>query len=191
VGFSLIDELIWSPDGDRDQKYAKEFIELIVAPFVRSISNAGLGSADQRIIKKIVLEEHILCSLCVYVLKIIERFKTEPEVLLDEIADAVIQPLVDRKILSQNVQDDVRVALRTGVRASAAALLTSLDSPMLLDLICLVGIVTCPNISEHSDVEQYCITPLLGRWITPEVLRWVSSGFSAEDPLLMSRNRRS
>lgn len=69
-------------------------------------------------------------------------------------------------------------------------LIDLLADPVKVKSIQLLGFLSCPDVSEHSDVEKYCVAPLTGEYVTAAMRDWINRGFPKEADVLGRAPRR-
>lgn len=191
IGFSTIDQLItWDTKGDY-QNQALGIIALVVKPFAATLAHSSLGKTDEKHLKKYMVEWHVLCSLCVEILKVIDEVEGE----LDECVRAVVQrvwttlPTADTPAEGSGspLQETIMEALSEGARPLIEKVLTGSDLKMMVQLL---GLITCPNVDCHPEVTDYCLEPLSASWLGPRLLMWANNGYPSIDPVLADLRKR-
>lgn len=172
-----IDELIQSADGDDDA--LTDVLAAVLSPFVASIVEADLDADDSKRIDAAASELHLLCSLAVAVLKVVDDDRT----LSPELANQVARDVLAATDSQMPLTEPVREAMHAALVGSFGALI-GLALPTNLPMLRLIGFLSCPDASEHPEVEEYCIRPLVGGWVTGPMHDWVTGSFSADSAVL-------
>lgn len=179
-----IDELILTTDpGQHDA--VRDVLGAVIEAFVGEIVDAELGEEDSRRIKTLVNYDHVLCTLCVESLKLLDEVRASANKAADAVADAVIGT-VDGNLLTEAV----KVVLRTALQKAFGVLIDLLADPAKVTSIQLLGLLSCPDVSEHPDVEKYCVAPLTGEYVTAAMRDWINKGFPKDAAVLGRAPRR-
>lgn len=180
----LIDTFVLAADGNA-QGRAREMLDALVRPFVEEIAGADLDEADSTGITTAVGQLHILCTLCVAILKALSEIRKMTDDMAQEIAEAVVRSLGEASFLTAVVKVVLARALARAARSVAALAMGPFDEQLLR--IC--GAVTCPNVDAHRDVETYCLTPETNEYVTATLSEWVGRGFPPGATILQNRHR--
>lgn len=100
--------------------------------------------------------------------------------MADVMADAVLSTAEDRpsaRVLSEAARAAVRSALGKALGPLRTALL-----PLDPTTMRLLGMLFCPDISEHPEVEALCVAPLSGDILSESVTAWVRERFASPPP---------
>lgn len=176
VGFLLTAHVIDDETEDRHKELVHT-IDRVTAPFVAVISHSSSTLLPQEVaaLEHTLKASHLLCSVCVEILKAHDAVTG----LTKETAEAIARTIVEAA--SQKVPTPVQELL---IKALANAILKAvpiaLDDEMVANLRC-AGIIFCPNIQDHVDVQETCLKPLGDRWSANTLLTWASSGFDPEE----------
>ena len=156
-----------------DQDLAREVLKSVIDPFVTEIVSETLNETESRQIDAAVNEFHVLCSLCVAVLELVDETKERLAGVADGAAEAIVTAIGPEIILSPLVQ----TVLRRALIGSFNAAIDLLADPVKVKMLRLVGFVTCPDVSEHAEVETHCVNPLVGEWVTRTMQDWIDHKF--------------
>lgn len=179
-----IDELILTTDpGQHDA--VRDVLGAVIEAFVVEIVEAELDDEDSQRIKTLVNYDHVMCTLCVEALKLLDEVRALANRASGAVADAVIGPL-DENLLTEAV----KTVLRTAVQKAFGVLIDLLADPAKVKSIQLLGFLSCPDVSEHSDVEKYCVGPLTGEYVTAAMRDWINRGFPRDAAVLGRAPRR-
>lgn len=190
IGFSVIDCLIRMDTGRIDQDRAKEAIVAVVVPFIESLSGSSLSRAEKKHLQEYVVKWHILCSLCVEILKVFENLEETDNELINSITGKVWSSLADTGATIDDLEDGLKSAVDDAVEETAISLVRHLSGAEdLKKMVQLLGLITCPNIDQHHEVNQYCLEPLESFWVSQALIQWVRQGFPQNDPVLAGRSR--
>lgn len=170
IGFSTVDGLIRF-GSLHDQRETIGFISTVVRPFTAEINASALTAQQKNQVKDFVLQGHIVCTLCVTVLKIISDGSDDAYNLSDEVIGVVL----NRIGIDSDSQDAVDVAIRAAIGASASAIVGSDLVTSGVAFLKLIGVITCPDMNEHPEVIEYCLTPLCNTWTDSTVTQWLRS----------------
>lgn len=181
----MIDVLI-AVGGADEQQVARETLKAVLDPFVEVIVSADLNDADSRNIETAVNNLHIICALCVEILKLIDQVKTFANAAAEDIAERVVDALGDRTFLTTVVKQVLKEAVK---RSFDAAIALAAD-PVRVEMLRVIGFATCPNVKAHPDVEKYCVEPLASSYVTTTLHDWIDHGFPADSSLLKRAPRR-
>ncbi|MDR0417134.1 MAG: hypothetical protein LBH76_07475 [Propionibacteriaceae bacterium] len=173
--------------GGLDQTKASDVLAAVIAPFVEVIAGAPLAGDDSQRIQAAVNNFHILCSLCALALKAVEEARQMAAQLAEEIASDVVASVNDDYALS----DQVKIVLQKGLRRAFEAVIDIVADPAKIKALQLVGFISCPDVSEHPEVRQYCVRPLVGGLVTTAVSDWIEQGFPAGSSVLCATGRRT
>ena len=158
----------------------------MTTPFVEEIVGAALDGANSRNIKEAVEGLHVLCALCAVVLKALEQMKELANEAAKAAAEQVIASLGESPLLTAAV----RAALRLALSRSFGVLIDIVINPAQVKSIQFLGFISCPDVSEHSEVEQYCVKPLSEDYLNDAVGQWVDDKFPPESKVLDGRQSR-
>lgn len=135
-------------------------LENVMNAFFEGGDSAGLNLADASKITNLLKQEHILCILCVMVLKVHDDGKELAEDLIDRIVQKIMQGLKER--LGDSFPSPVGEAfLRTALKRLLQKMIDLVVASEKIKTLRLIGFVTCPDITKHSDVEEYCLLPVV------------------------------
>lgn len=179
-----IDTVIGSARSDAD--VLKIAVEAVVEPFVESVVSAGLDTAESAAVKRIVNETHLLCALCASVLELKARFQQGIEDIADNIAQAVIDEVTSSPSLPV-LSDAARAALSAALVKAVGPLSDLLVGPAETQALQILGLLFCPDVSVHPEVEEFCVKPLTGEILTNAMSKWITDDFPQESPLLAGR----
>lgn len=179
IGFSTIDGLI-RVGSSQDQQKTRDFIGTVVMPFAAEINVSTLDSQQKKLVKDFVFQQHILCTLCVNILRIVSDSSAVTHEVCDEVVDAVLSSIG----IGSDSQDAVDVAIRVAVSASATAIVSSDLVTSGAAFLQLIGAITCPDINEHPEVIKYCLTPLQNTWTDSAVTQWLTDSPQDLDALV-------
>lgn len=182
---AAIDELIWT-ESDHVPERLKQALHTLIAPFATIILNADLTEDQSRTIEAACNELHLLCSICVEILKLVAQAKVTTDQVSQAIAAQIVSSCTAVHPLPRELADVLQRALTAAISPAAPATLT----PSHTKLIQLIGMITCPDIAHHHDVEAYCVKPLIGTWVTSPIGRWITSDFNDAHTLLSGRRPR-
>ncbi|MBD8103795.1 MULTISPECIES: hypothetical protein [Plantibacter] len=181
----VINEFIFATELDR-QRDARDVLKAIVEPLVAEIAKAELDYAEAKAVTDAVNYLHLLCSLCVEVLKLIGELDELADDVAEDIAESVAASLADDLLLTKAVKLILTKALARSFRAA----IDLVKDPAMVLLLRLAGFVLCPNIAEHPDVEKYCVSPLEQEWATESLRNWITDGFQPDSSILKRAPRR-
>lgn len=173
-----VDVLIRTSRPEADE--LSELIREVVEPFAKAIVDAGLSPADEKSAKDFINGAHLLCSLCVTLLEIDKALEELSDELADTIVDAVLSTAESRPRASI-LTAAARVALRTALAKALGPLRVAL-LPVEPTTLRLLGILFCPDISEHPEVGELCVKPLSEDILSDNVTEWVGRRFAAPVP---------
>ncbi|GFZ89728.1 hypothetical protein [Nesterenkonia alkaliphila] len=156
-----------------DHERAHAVLTALIGPFVETIVAEDLSEPDEEQLKAAVSELHLLCSICASVLELVAESKKRASETARATAEAVVSALGADNVLSAVVEG----ALRKALTASFNAAIDLIADPAKLKMLQLVGLVTCPDVSKHPDVETYCVNPLVGEWVTTAMHDWIDTKF--------------
>lgn len=185
----VVNELIFLTSAE-EQQVAREVLKALIEPFVEKVASAPLDDDDATRIVTAVNNLHLLCSLCVEILKVIDQLHD----LADDAAAAMAQTISESVIDSFDAElfltDPVKDVLKAALARSFHAAIDLVVDPVKVQMLRLVGFAMCPNVAEHADVEKYCVAPLGREWVTSVLHNWMTSGFPADSPILKRAPRR-
>lgn len=179
-----IDTVIGSARSDADE--LKIAVQAVVEPFVESVVSAGLNTAESAAVKRIVNETHLLCALCASILELKARLQQG----IKDIADNIAQAAVDEVMSFPSppvLSDAARAALSAALVKAAEPLSDLLVGPAETQALRILGLLFCPDISVHPEVEEFCVKPLTGEILTEAMSKWITDDFPRESPLLAGR----
>lgn len=182
----MIDALI-AVTGAGDQQIVRETLKTVIDPFAEVIATGDLDDADLLNIETAVNNLHIICTLCVEILRVIDQLETLAKVVADELAEGVVAALGDRTFLTAMVKQVLKEAL---TRSFEAVIAVAAADPVKIKMLRVVGFATCPNVKDHPDVEKYCVEPLGAEYVTSALQDWIDQDFPPGSPLLMRTPRR-
>lgn len=181
----MIDVLVCT-GGTHEQQIARETLKTVLDPFIEDIVSADLDEADSVNIETTVNHLHIICALCVEVLKLMEETDTLSKDVAEETAQKIVDTLGSPLLLSNSVKSVLKNALMRSINATIA--LTS--NPSTIEMLRVAGFATCPNVKTHSDVEKFCVNPEANSYVTNALHEWIACEFPEGSPLLRRRPRR-
>lgn len=167
-----IDELILT-DSIAEQDDARFVLKTLVDPFVDEISRAGLDGSDAEAVRRAADEFHLLCTICVEVLRLVQQSKDLASESAKQIARRIIKDQGEHKWLTKMARKVLRRAL---VRVFNSTIDLVAD-PARIKMLQLAGFATCPNVDDHAGVEQYCVRPLVNGWVSQEMKDWIDARF--------------
>lgn len=88
----MIDELILVTETS-EQQLARDTLKAVLDPFVKAIVEADLDDSDSKNIETAVNHLHIICTLCVEILRLIQEVKDLAGVVAGDIAQGVVASL--------------------------------------------------------------------------------------------------
>lgn len=179
-----IDTLISSARQDADA--LKIAVQAVVEPFVESVVSAGLNTADSAAVKRIVNETHLLCALCASILDLKAHFQQGIKDIADQIAQAVIDEVTSAPSLPV-LSGAARAALSAALVKAAGPLSDLLVGPAETQALRILGLLFCPDVSVHPEVEEFCVKPLTGEILTNVMSEWITEDFPRESLLLTGR----
>lgn len=190
LGFSVIDQLIsWDTSGEY-QRQATDIIALTVKLFTGTLANSSAGRAGKEFIRDSMIRWHVLCPLCVEVLKVIETLEQNNDELIHTLVQRVWDSLPIAGTLAEGPDSPLSETIKEALSEATRPLIDSLiGTPELKTMVQLLGLITCPNIDCHQDVVQYCLEPLEDIWVNQALIQWVNQGFPQSDPVLAGRSR--
>lgn len=192
-----IDELI-SKETEADQNAIKDAIGEIIETFfedciVKEVteSKKKLKKNEIDTLERIIREEHILCVICAKFLKFLSKISNATSEgvakIYDEICDAVIASLgFSKNKITNIIEHIIRVAVKKTCGKIFDYLIGTAASggPINKKAIQILGFMSCPDVSQHRDVEEYCVKPLV-KYIVPDDLDdWISKGFPENHSVL-------
>lgn len=188
TGFAVtfaIDRFVLDADS-KEQGLVTDALDRVTTAFVEEIVGAALDDAESRNIKNAVEGLHILCALCATVLEAVEQVRELADLAADAVADQVITSLGESPLLTVAV----KAALRLALRRSFGVLIDMAITPEQVKSIQFLGFISCPDVSEHPEVERYCVKPLAKDYLNDTVEAWVDDGFPRESRVLDGRSGR-
>lgn len=162
----------------------REVLGRVIGAFVGEIADAEMDREESKRITTLVNYHHVLCTLCVEALKLVDEVRASA----NEAADAVIEAVIGTVDESQ-LTAALKLVLRTALRKACGVLLDLLADPAKVKSIQLLGFVSCPDVSDHPDVETYCVAPLTGEYVTAAMRDWINRKFP-QDPAVLGRAPR-
>ena len=192
-----IDELI-SKEPKADQNAMKDVVGEIIETFfedciVKEVKNSRkkLKNCEIDTLESIIREEHILCVICAKFLKLLSKISNATSEgvakIYDEICDAVIASLgFSKNKITNIIEHIIRVAVKKTCGKIFDYLIGTAASggPINKKAIQILGFMSCPDVSQHDDVEEYCVKPLV-KYIVPDDLDdWISEGFPKDHSVL-------
>lgn len=192
-----IDELI-SKELEADQNAIKDVVGEIIETFfedciVKEVKNSRkkLKNCEIDTLESIIREEHILCVICAKFLKLLSEISNATSEgvakIYDEICDAVIASLgLSKNKITNIIEHIIRVAVKKTCRKIFDYLIGAAASggPINKKALQILGFMSCPDVSQHDDVEEYCVKPLV-KYIVPDDLDdWISKGFPESHSVL-------
>lgn len=180
----MVDELILMTEPN-EQQLAREVLKALIQPFVDEVASADLDEDDATRIETAVNNLHILCALCVEVLRLIDQATALADQAAEDIAAIVVDSLGEHSFLT-NV---VKQVLTKSLAQSFHAVIALAADPAKIKMLEVVGFASCPNIADHPEVEKYCIAPLTKDYVTEALHDWIDSGFP-EDAAILRRAPR-
>ncbi|CAG7844983.1 hypothetical protein USB125703_01237 [Pseudoclavibacter triregionum] len=181
----MIDELILVT-ATSEQQVLRDTLKSVLDPFVKEIVDAELDDADSKNIETAVNNLHVICTLCVEVLKLIHEVKGLANAVADDIAQKVVDSLGQPSFLT----GAVKTVLTSALARSFEAIVDLAADPLKVKMLQVVGFATCPNVDEHPDVEVYCIGPLGNEYVTSALHDWIDKSFPADSVILQRAPRR-
>lgn len=179
-----IDTLI-AVSSSEQQEIARETLSAILGPFVTVVAKADLDTNASKYIETAVNSLHIVCTLCVETLKLLDQLNRGVKIIAGDLANKVVEQLGDQPFLTKVV----RQVLTEALTRSFESVVTLTADPLKLKMLQLMGFATCPNVTEHRDVESHCIKPLANEYVTSALLEWIDCDFP-EDSIVMHRAAR-
>src|SRR5699024_4547261 len=125
---------------------------------------------------------HIVCSLCVEILKVVEQAKILETEIADEVAQSVVGSLDEQTLLTPLVKE----VLKRALSRSFSSVIDLLADPAKVKMLHIVAFATCPNIEDHSEVEESCIKPIEFEYVTAAFHDWIDQNFPRDSDLLKS-----
>lgn len=169
-----------------DHDMARETLKAILDPFVEEIVHADLDETESRNIETAVNHLHVICSLCVEILKMIDESKA----LLNQAADTVAQAVVDGLGQHPFLTKLAKAVLKRALMRSFPAVVHLLTAdPATVKMLQMVGFATCPDVNDHGEVEKCCIQPLQGAYVKAALHDWIDQSFPRDADILKRRRR--
>ena len=180
IGYYLVSWVIDTESVERQDEVLKA-LTTVVKPFVSSISTEALSFSEAKRLERAINENHLLCGLCVEVLKLHD----EIEKLADEIAQSVSEEIVHQitPALPRAVESVLTRALATTIKK----VVPTVSTEPAVNNLRIAGVIFCPNIADHLDVTEYCLEPLGKTWAGEYLARWIKAGFPDTTLLLKRR----
>lgn len=180
-----IDEFILVT-GTGDQQLLRGTVKTVLDPFVKVIVDADLDETDSKLIETAVNQLHIICTLCVEVLKLVKAAKD----LAADAADGIAQNVIDELGPSPLLNTVVKSVLKIALTRSFEAIIDLAADPVKVRMLRLAGLAFCPNVDEHPEVKVYCVDPLANEYVTSALHDWVDKSFPT-DSVILQRARRA
>lgn len=158
----------------------------IVQPFAATLLAADLDASQSQQIEVACTELHLLCALCAEILRLTDAVQE----MTKQVSEMVAGDVVAACVLEHPLEDVLQEVLRQALQHSFVIAFPPALDPLSRRLLQLVGMITCPDIGEHSDVQEYCVKPLMATWVTPAMGDWINSGF-ADAATTLARRRTS
>lgn len=166
----IIDAVVLRDEPD-EAKCVEEGITRIVGPFVDEIANSTLSSEERAQLKLVLPELHLLCSLCVLVLKARKEFVSAVDAIAGGLADRLVAEILG-PLPTRLVSDTIRTVLRLAMKKVCATFVEWAFEPVNAKALQVLGILFCPNTEHHPEVRELCIAPLEGEYLNAMIVAW-------------------
>lgn len=150
------------------------------------LGNISLGDDEKRkdvkgYIHKI-LYSHLICTLCIYILEAINKIEKKLCECIEYIASKSASSIKDYIIskikekykekynvkLSKRLERDIENILKESIEKSLKKIIKiNLLPEEQIDIFCIVGVISCPDIADHPEIINYCANPLLKKYLKP------------------------
>lgn len=192
-----IDELI-NNKPKTDQNAIKDTIGEIIKTFfedciVKEVneSKKKLRKNEIETLERIIREEHILCVICAKFLERLSEISDAASEMVAKIYDEIYNAVIALLGFSRNeITDIIKRIIRAAVKKTCRKIFDYLigtaasGGPINKKAIQILGFMSCPDVSQHDDVEEYCVKPLV-KYIVPDDLDdWISKGFPENHSVL-------
>lgn len=192
-----IDELI-NNKPKTDQNAIKDAIGEIIKTFfedciVKEVneSKKKLRKNEIETLERIIREEHILCVICAKFLERLSEISNAASEMVAKIYDEIYNAVIALLGFSRNeITDIIKRIIRAAVKKTCRKIFDYLigtaasGGPINKKAIQILGFMSCPDVSQHDDVEEYCVKPLV-KYIVPDDLDdWISKGFPENHSVL-------
>ena len=125
-----------------------------------------------------LLYSHLICTLCAYVLQVLDKIEKKLYECISDIAscialntkDYIVSRIKEKynvelpKYLENNIEESLKKSIK---KLLEKIIKISLLSEEKIDIVCVVGLSSCPNISDHPEIIKYCANPLLKKYLKP------------------------
>lgn len=125
-----------------------------------------------------ILYSHLICTLCAYVLEFLDEAEKEIHECISYIASEAalkIKDYITNEIkekynvkLSKRLERDIENALKESIEKLLKKIIKiNLLPEEQIDILCIVGLISCPDIADHPEIINYCANPLLKKYLKP------------------------
>lgn len=129
-----------------------------------------------------ILYSHLICTLCIYILEVINKIEKKLCECISCIAsksalsikDYIISAIKEKYKekynvkLSERLERDIENALKESIEKSLKKIIKiNLLPEEQIDILCIVGLISCPDIADHPEIINYCANPLLKKYLKP------------------------
>lgn len=185
-----IDELI-SKEPKADQNAIKDVVGEIIETFfedciVKEVKNSRKKLTKNEIdtLERIIREEHILCVICAKFLERLSEISNAASEMVAKIYDEIYNAVIALLGFSRNeITDIIKRIIRAAIKKTYQKIFDYLiatvtfGSPINKKAIQILGFMSCPDVSQHHDVEEHCVKPLVNYIVPDDLNEWISKGF--------------
>lgn len=125
-----------------------------------------------------ILYSHLICTLCAYVLEFLDKAEKEIHECISCIASEAalkIKDYITNEVkekynveLSKNLERNIENALKESIKKLLEKIIKiNLLPEEQIDILCIVGLISCPDIADHPEIINYCANPLLKKYLKP------------------------
>ena len=192
-----IDELI-SKEPKADQNAIKDVVGEIIETFfedciVKEVKNSRKKLTKNEIdtLERIIREEHILCVICAKFLERLSEISNAASEMVAKIYDEIYNAVIAMLGFSKNeITDIIKRIIRAAIKKTCRKIFDYLigaaasGGPINKKAIQILGFMSCPDVSQHHDVEEHCIKPLVNYIVPDDLNEWISKGFPESHSVL-------
>ncbi|WP_297740064.1 hypothetical protein [uncultured Tessaracoccus sp.] len=159
------------------QKDVGDAVAKLISLFVAGVLEEGLSKNNSARLVAVINVEHVLCNLCVEIIKCADELSQMVDEALNELAQAAAKRVVAAVAGNVSLEKPLVTALTAILKRVFQSMFPYAIEPEKIQFLRFLGVVSCPNIAAHRDVEIHCLKPLGKDWATDALKQWVADGF--------------
>lgn len=179
----IVNEIVFE-EPTSAQEDVRAAVADLIGLFVAGVLEEDLSTNDSARIVAVINVEHVLCSLCVEIIKLADELSQMADEALNDLAEAAAETVVATVAGNVSLSKPLMAALKAILKRVFQSMLPYAIDPEKMQLLRFLGAMSCPNISAHPDVEVHCLKPLEKDWATDALKQWVADGFPNDAAIL-------